>query len=261
MKDNLDKEMQLFDTHAHLQLEAFDGDRGEVIKRAGEAGVGVINMGTDLASSAEGLKLAQSHVTIHAGIGIHPHKADSFSEQILEKLKEMAQSDEALAIGEIGLDYYRENSARDGQRKAFRAQLKLALELDLPVSIHNRSSSEDLLAIMEELEEIPRGVAHSFFGDLPLAERLMDLGLYLGISGPVTFDNSEDLVKIVNKLPLERLLLETDCPYMTPVPHRGERNEPLYVRHIARKVAQIKGIALNEVAEKTSSNARELFDR
>ena len=253
-------EIKLVDTHAHVDMGHFEGDRPEVIKRAKENGTSFINMGLNVDSSKKSLRLAEANDGVFAGVGFHPHEAKNFDDTSREILRDLARSRAVVAIGEIGLDYYRDNSPREDQKGAFRSQLDLACELDLPVSIHNRSSTEDLLNILRERNELPGGATHSFFGDYELGKEFIDLGFYLGLSGPLTFGGDAELRDAVNRLPLDRLVLETDCPFLTPVPHRGKRNEPSYVRYISEEVAKIKGISSGEVAEITTANARRLFD-
>ncbi len=252
-------EHNLVDTHAHLQMDGYDGDRNEVLERAGSRGTAIVNMGLDLSSSEGSVELGNREEGVFAGVGFHPHEAQNFESSSPEKLRELARSAPVVAIGEIGLDYYRDNSPREEQRNAFRAQLDLAVELDLPVSVHNRSSTRDLLDIFRDRKAVPRGVMHSFFGDLELAEKFLDLGLYLGLSGPLTFDGEEELRATAKQLPLDRLLLETDSPFLTPKPHRGKRNEPGYVSYVAEELARIREISAREVAEVTTGNARRLF--
>ncbi len=252
--------MRLIDTHAHLDMGHYGDDRDEVIERARSDDTGFINMGLDIGSSKRSIDLAATNDGGYAGVGFHPHEASNFSKSALKKLYKLSASDAVVAIGEIGLDYYRDNSPREAQRRAFRAQLDLACEVDLPVSVHNRSSTEDLLRILKEKDEVPLGVIHSFFGDYELGKKFNDLGFHLGLSGPLTFEGEDELKGAVKRLPLDRLLLETDCPFLTPVPHRGKRNEPGYVKHVAKEVAKIKELPVEEVAEKTTVNARRLFE-
>lgn len=252
--------LRLIDTHAHLDMGHFDDDRDEVIERAWSDETGFINMGLDIGSSKRSIDLAETNEVGYAGVGFHPHEASNFSKSALKKLHELSNSDSVVAIGEIGLDYYRDNSPRKAQRKAFRAQLDLACEVGLPVSVHNRSSTEDILRILKERDEVPPGVIHSFFGDYELGREFIDLGFHLGLSGPLTFDGEKELKGAVKRLPLDRLVVETDCPFLTPVPHRGKRNEPGYVKYVAEEVARIKGISVEEVAKKTTRNARRLFE-
>lgn len=251
--------MKLIDTHAHVDMNHFDDDREEVVERARSDEIGFVNMGLNIDSSKESVKLAESHDGVYAGVGFHPHEARNFSNSAPGKLRKLSQSDAVVAIGEIGLDYYRDNSPREDQREAFRAQLDLACELGLPVSIHNRSSTEDLLRLLKERDELPQGVTHSFFGDYELGMEFIDLGLYLGLSGPLTFSGEKELKEAVERFPLDRLVLETDCPFLTPVPHRGKRNEPSYVSYVAEEVGKVKGISEEEIAERTTENAERLF--
>lgn len=251
---------RLIDTHAHVDMGHYDDDREEVVERAKNEETGFINMGLNIDSSKKSVNLAETNEGVYAGVGFHPHEASSFGSSDPGRLRELSRSDSVVAIGEIGLDYYRDNSPRKDQRKAFRAQLDLACELGLPVSVHNRSSTEDLLRLLKKRDEVPRGVTHSFFGDYELGMEFIDLGLYLGLSGPLTFSGEKELREAVKRFPLDRLVLETDCPFLTPVPHRGKRNEPRYVSHVAEEVAKIKGISVEEVAERTTGNAMRLFD-
>ncbi|MBS3740012.1 TatD family hydrolase [Candidatus Bipolaricaulota bacterium] len=251
---------KLIDTHAHLDMGHYDDDREEVIERARKKSTGFINMGLDLSSSKKSIELAKSYDNVYAGIGFHPHEASKFNSSTLDKFRELSKHKVVKAIGEIGLDYYRDNSPRRKQREAFVAQLELACELELPVSVHNRDSTEDLLRILKSQTEVPAGVVHSFFGDYDLGEEFIDLGLYLGLSGPVTFDGNKRLGETVKELPLERLVLETDSPFLTPAPNRGKRNEPGYVEFVAKELAYLKDISFEVVSETTTRNARRLFD-
>lgn len=252
--------MRLIDTHAHVDMGHYDDDREEVVERAKNEGTGFINMGLNIDSSKKSVSLAETNDGVYAGVGFHPHEASRFGSSDPKRLRKLSRSDSVVAIGEIGLDYYRDNSPRKDQREAFRTQLDLACELGLPVSVHNRSSTEDLLRLLKEGDEVPQGVSHSFFGDYELGMEFIDLGFYLGLSGPLTFSGEKELKEAVKRFPLDRLVLETDCPFLTPVPHRGERNEPSYVSHVAKEVAKIKGISEEEVAERTTENAMRLFD-
>ena len=250
----------LIDTHAHLDMDRYDGDRSDVLRKTEEASVGFINMGLDLPSSYSSVEMARENSNVYAATGFHPHEADKLDPPALSELADLSRSGVVRAIGEIGLDYYRENSPREAQRRAFRAQLDLAVARDLPVSIHNRDSTDDLLNILKERENLPSGVIHSFFGDEDLGREFIELGFHLGLSGPLTFDGEEELRAAVRELPLEKLVLETDSPFLTPVPHRGKRNEPRYVEFVAEKVAEIKDLPVEEVKEATSHNAGRLFN-
>lgn len=252
-------DFDLIDSHAHLTSNKYDEDRENVIKRAQNSHVGVVSMGVDLATSQETVKLADRHDGVYAAVGFHPHEAKYFSDESPKDLSKLVGPN-VRAVGEIGLDYYRNLSPMDNQQKAFVLQLDLAVELDLPVSIHNRESTEDMLRLLRSVEELPRGVIHSFSGSYELAEEFMGLGFFLGISGPVTFEKEDGFRDLVRRIPLESLLLETDSPYLTPHPHRGKRNEPVYVKYVAKTIADTKGISRDELSRKTTENAGRLFD-
>jgi TatD DNase family protein len=262
--------IELVDSHCHLDESHFDPDREAVIVRAAEQGVTrLVNPGVDLSSSRAAAALARRHSGVYAAVGIHPHDAKTLDAAALVRLKALAQAHKNVAIGEIGLDYYRNLSPRDVQRRAFEAQLELAGELGLPVIVHDRDAHDDVLAILSHWSSSLHarrstpsgrmGVLHSFSGDAALAERALALGFYIGISGPVTYRNADRLREVVCAVPLERLLVETDAPYLTPHPHRGERNEPAYVRWVAQAVADAKRLTLEQVAVQTCENAAGLF--
>jgi len=253
----------LVDSHCHLDARHFEADRETVVVRAAESGVThIVNPGVDLPSSRSAVKLAQQHECIYAAVGFHPHEAKALDADALEELKRLAASPKVVAMGEIGLDYYRDLSPRDVQRRAFETQLELAAELDLPVIIHDRDAHQDVLTILRDWRKSldgRAGVMHSFSGDTMLAEQVLALGFSIGVSGPVTYSNAGRLRETVRAVPWERLLIETDAPYLTPHPHRGQRNEPAYVRWVAQAMADIRGQALEAVAARTSANARALF--
>jgi len=252
----------LIDTHAHLDVPQFDEDRETVVQRALAAGIQAITMGTDLESSARAVELAQRY-GLYAAVGVHPHEAkryvreNQFDSQALNKLEALLREERVVAVGEIGLDYFKEYSPREAQHVALRAQLALAERIRKPVVLHNRDSEDALLQIMSE--HTAKGVVHSFTGDRVLAQQVLDLGFYLGINGIVTFPRSEALREAVQAIPLDRLLVETDSPYLAPAPHRGKRNEPLFVRDVAAYVARLRGMALNKLAQATTENACRLF--
>lgn len=247
-----------YDTHAHLDMKHFDKDRPQVIERARKEKIEVITVGVDLKSSREAINLVDQY-KLHCGVGIHPHEAKSYQEEneTAAQLEDLVRKNKkVIAIGEIGLDYYRNYSSPQDQKRIFEAQLELAQRLTLPVIVHNRDADQDVYTILKNFNL--SGVIHSFFGHLKLGEKLMQMGFYLGISGPITFPNSGHQ-KTVKKLPLDRILIETDCPYLTPVPHRGKRNEPAYVKYVAQTIAKLKGINLEEVEEQTTANAEKVF--
>ncbi len=251
--------MRLIDTHAHLDDRAFDKDRAAVIAGLFAADIGVIAVGANLASSREAVRLAERHRGIWAAVGVHPHDAKTVTPSVLRELEDLAKSPRAVAIGEIGLDYYRDLSLRDVQRSVFAAQLELAKRLELPVVLHNRQSTDDLLVILREAGASHRGVVHSFLGNLAQAETFLRLGLHLGAGGPITYPANAALRDAVRQAPLDHLVLETDCPYLTPVPHRGKRNEPTYIELIASEIACLRGISIDDVARATTANALTLF--
>ncbi|MGQ9516901.1 MAG: TatD family hydrolase [Anaerolineae bacterium] len=253
----------LVDTHAHLDFDDFDADREEVIQRAREAGVRyIINPGADQESSRRAVALAERHQDIFAAVGIHPHEASSLTEDVWRELRRLAQHPRVVAIGEIGLDYYRDLSPRPVQQTAFRRQLALAAELGLPIIIHDRDAHEDVLAILQawraEGHEQPI-LFHAFSGDLETARRVLKIGGYIAIGGPVTFTNARRLPAMLPQLPLERLVVETDCPYLAPHPYRGQRNEPAYLPLVVEKMASLCHRPAEEIARLTTENARRLF--
>lgn len=252
----------MIDSHAHLIFKHYRSDLEAVLGRAREAGVrAIINVGVDLASSETGVRPANlhkdPHVDIFATVGVHPHDAKTVDAATLERLETLADQPGVVAIGEIGLDYYRDLSPRHVQEKAFRDQIALARKKGLPVVVHDRDAHTKVMQILKE-EGVSRGVLHCFSGDLGIAKQGLDLGLYLSFAGPVTFNGSR-AAEIIRKMPPDRLLVETDCPYLTPVPFRGKRNEPAYVKYVVEKVAAILGKPLEEVDALTETNARRCF--
>lgn len=253
--------MDLFESHAHLEHKKYKNELDKIIHRAKEVGVKyIVNVGSNLSSSYRSLTLSQTYSEIYATVGIHPHEASEFDNSSLQVLKDLAKADKVVAIGEIGLDYYYEHSPRDIQKKALRAQLTLAKSVGLPVVIHNREADQDILNILKnsKIEEIG-GVLHCFSSDITMAKACLDLGLYLGFGGVITFKKAKQLRQVVQQLPLSRILLETDCPYLSPHPLRGKRNEPAYLKFIAQKIGEIKGISLEEVVETTTANACKFY--
>lgn len=251
----------LFDSHAHLNDRKFDNDRDAVIKRAYESGVTMImNPGADYESSVDAVKLAETYDFMYAAVGIHPHDADTMDDMMLSLIKAMARKEKVKAIGEIGLDYHYDFSPRETQKKWFRQQVKLAIKLNLPVIIHDREANDDVMRILKEEDAFKTGVLmHCFSGSAELARQYIKLGAYISIAGPVTFKNSRKLNEVVEMIPLNRLMIETDSPYLTPVPFRGKRNESMHVRYVAEKIAEIKNITFEEVAQATMENAKKYF--
>lgn len=258
------------DTHCHLDFKSFDADRSQVIDRARQAGVQrILNPGIDLASSQKALELARSEPGIFAAVGVHPNEAGAWQADSLAHLRRLAGDSRVVAIGEIGLDYYRDRCPAERQKRIFREQLTLAAELQLPVVVHNRQATADLLELLSEwraalvssgspLAERP-GVLHSFSEEQSPAHLAISMGFFIGFSGPVTFRNAPDLQGVAAGLPLSRLLIETDAPFLAPHPHRGKRNEPAFVRLVAEKIAELHGVPLEAVARITTANATRLF--
>lgn len=250
----------LFDSHAHIDDEKFDADRDEVIARARENGVtGIINVGACMASSARSVALAEQYESIYAAVGIHPHDAKDTQEADYEQLAAWSKQDKVVAIGEIGLDYYYDLSPRDVQRAVFVRQIDVARQMNMPFIVHDRDAHGDVMDILKKEAKGLPGVLHCFSGSLEMAREVIKMGFYISIAGPVTFKNAAKLPEIVANVPLERLLVETDCPYLTPHPHRGKRNEPAYVKLVAQQVANLRGINLSDLAVATSANVKKLF--
>lgn len=250
----------LFDSHAHLNDEKFNADREAVINRAFASGVnGIINVGSCMASSAASVKLAEQYANIYAAVGIHPHDAKGAVENDYGKLAAWIKHDKVVAIGEIGLDYYYDLSPRDVQRTVFVRQIDVARQMGVPIIVHDRDAHGDILEILKSEAKGLTGVLHCFSGSLEMAREVIKLGFYISIGGPVTFKNAAKLPEIVTSIPLERLLFETDCPYLTPHPHRGKRNEPAHVRLVAQQVASLRDMDVATLAKVTSENVKKLF--
>jgi len=255
----------LIDTHVHLDDPRFDADRDATVARAREAGVGTfITIGCDLATSRAAVGLAGRYESVYASIGVHPHEVKHIGDGWYDEFRRLAEDPKVVAYGEIGLDYHYNHSSPQQQRDRFREQVRLARELHLPVIIHTREAQEDTVAILrEERASEIGGVFHCFSGDAWLAKDALELGFYLSFSGILTFNNASMLRDIAKQTPLDRLLVETDCPYLTPVPHRGKRNEPAYVSLVARQLATLHaeqaGLTLEDIGRITTENAKRLF--
>ncbi|MFO7761199.1 MAG: TatD family hydrolase [Thermodesulfobacteriota bacterium] len=251
----------LVDTHCHLDMKPFKPDLDKVISRAAKAGVTkIITIGIDPASSRKAVELAGQYSGVYASIGIHPHHAGDFSPEIADTFKVLAQNSKVIGYGEIGMDLVKNYSPENVQKKAFEKQIKLATELGLPIIIHDRETHEIIYNTLKERSPLPAGgIIHCYSGDAAWAEKFMELGFFISIPGVVTFKKAEDLREAVRQIPLSCLLVETDGPFLAPEPYRDKRNEPVYVLYTARKVAEIKGITLEEVAEITTANAHKLF--
>jgi TatD DNase family protein len=251
----------LIDSHAHVQMPQFDADRSAVIAAAFAADVGqIVVPGVDVASSRAAIALAAAYPgRIFAAVGTHPHDATTLDAVALQTQRELARAPGVVAIGEIGLDYYRDLSPRETQRHALTEQLALARALGLPVILHNRDSADDLIALLRTHGQGVTGVFHCFSGDRALARQALDLGFYLSFAGTLTYSRSADLADVAAWAPLDRLLVETDCPYLAPQPVRGRRNEPRHVTHTAHHLAELRGVPLEAVAQATTHNATALF--
>ena len=250
----------LFDTHAHYDDEAFDEDRDAVLAALPQQGVGlVLNPGCDVESSHRAAALAAAYPHVYAAAGIHPENCGGYTADDLTALRQLARQSKVVAIGEIGLDYYwEENPPRAFQQQVLRAQLALAQELALPVIIHDREAHADTLAIVREFPAVT-GVFHCFSGSPEMARELLEMGWYLGFDGPVTYKNARRAPEVAAVTPLERMLIETDSPYMTPVPYRGKRNDSGYVHLVAEKLAEWKGVTAEELGRVTTENGKRLF--
>ena len=250
----------LFDTHAHLNDPAFDPDREELMASFADAGVGlVMNAGCSLESSRDIVQMAEKYPWLYASVGSHPDSADEVDETVLEEYRKLCkQSDKVKAIGEIGLDYYYEDIPREIQQRAFRMQMALAQELDMPVIVHERDAHNDGLAIIKEFPRV-KGVFHCYSGSAEMARQLVNLGWYIGFTGVLTFKNARKAVETAASIPLDRIVLETDCPFMAPEPYRGKRNHPGYLYRMAEKLAEIRGISIEEVHAATLENGKRLY--
>ncbi|MHA4989469.1 TatD family hydrolase [Cetobacterium somerae] len=249
--------MKLVDTHCHLDNEKFDEDRLEVIERIKENLEFCVNIGYDLASSKKSLELAKEYDFIYAVIGVHPIDIAEYSEEVEKELEILGKNPKVVAIGEIGLDYHWMTEPKEVQQERFKRQLELAERLNKPVVIHTRDAMEDTVNILKEYSNIT-GVIHCYPGSLETAKQLVDR-FYLGIGGTLTFKNSKKAVEVVKDIPLDRIVIETDCPYLTPEPFRGKRNEPVYVEYVAKKIAEIKEISVEDVTKVTTENAKKLY--
>jgi len=252
----------LVDTHAHLDFPQFDDDRDEVVSRAAACEVrSIITVGIDLPSSEAAIGIAAGYEGVYAAVGLHPNESQDAPSDFCEGLGTLSRDPKVVAIGETGLDFYREHASRPAQTAAFEAQLALALELQLPVIVHCREAAAEVLAILTPFAQRgSRGVIHCFSADAVFAGKFVDLGFYISFAGQLTFPNAKGLRDVARAVPIERTLVETDCPFLAPQKYRGKRNEPAYVAETARELAEIKELPFEEVARVTTSNARKLFN-
>ncbi|WBW98290.1 TatD family hydrolase [Oceanirhabdus sp. W0125-5] len=250
----------IFDSHAHYDDERFDQDRECVIKEIKESGVvGVLNCGSSVEGMRKSVELARKYDFFYAAVGIHPGNADEYNSDILKEIEEYTQEDKVKAIGEIGLDYYwEENPPKDVQKKVFREQMELADKLNLPVVIHDREAHKDTLEIMKEFPNVT-GVVHCFSGSVEFAKECVKLGYFIGVTGVVTFKNAKKLKDVVKEIPIDKLLVETDCPYMAPSPYRGKRNKSDYIKYIIQEISSIKEISYGDVERITRENIKNMI--
>lgn len=254
-------EAPLFDTHCHIDEERFDADRDQVLERMRAAGVlSCVCVGSDMETSRRAIAFAEKTQNVFAAVGIHPHEAKSFKPEDLQTLQGWFVHPKVKALGEIGLDYYYDHSPRDVQREVFSKQLELGYETNMPMILHVRDAHGDVLALLRERNgRLPGGILHCYSGSWESAKEYLKMGFYISLAGPVTFKKAPAQWEVASKVPLDRLLVETDSPYLAPEPLRGRRNEPAYVRHVAERVAQLRNISLEELAAATTSNARTVY--
>jgi TatD DNase family protein len=252
----------LFDTHVHLNAEQFEDDLSEVIERATRAGVErMVVVGFDRPTIEKAMELVKTYDFIYASVGWHPVDAIDMTDEDLVWIEELSSHPKVVALGEMGLDYYWDKSPKDIQQEVFRKQIRLAKKVKLPIIIHNREATADLVTILKEegAHEVG-GIMHCFSGSVEVAKECMEMNFYISLGGPVTFKNAKKPKEVAKEVPLDKLLIETDCPYLAPHPYRGKRNEPAYVKLVAEQIAELKGISLADVAKKTTENAKKIFD-
>jgi TatD DNase family protein len=252
----------LFDTHVHLNAEQFNEDLEEVISRAKEAGVGkMVVVGFDRPTIERAMELVERYDFLYASIGWHPVDAIDMTDEDLVWIEELSSHSKVVALGEMGLDYHWDKSPKEIQKEVFRKQIHLAKKVKLPIVIHNRDATQDIVDILrEEGAEEVGGIMHCFSGSPEIAQECVDMNFYISLGGPVTFKNAKKPKEVAKEIPLERLLIETDCPYLAPHPNRGKRNEPAYVKLVAEQIAELKGISLEEIEAVTTENANKLFN-
>ncbi len=251
----------LFDTHCHIDEERFDSDRDQVLAQMRENGVGYcVCVGSDMETSRRSMAFAQKENGVYAAVGIHPHEAKFFRPEDIQTLKSWFSDPKVVALGEIGLDYYYDHSPRDNQRDVCAAQLTLGYEENMPVIFHVRDAHGDMLDMMRSQGgKLPRGILHCYSGSWESAKEYLKMGFYISIAGPVTFKKAPSQWEVAQNVPLDRLLLETDSPYLAPEPMRGRRNEPAFVRHVAERIAALRNIPLAELAAATTQNAKDIY--
>lgn len=250
----------IFDTHAHYDDEQFDEDRRMLLDSMADNGVGwIVNVSASYASCVRVVDMVQEYPFMYAAVGVHPDEVGDLNEESFARMKELFRRDKVVAVGEIGLDYYWDNESHAIQKKWFIRQLELAGELSLPVLIHSREAAADTMEVMKEYGQGLGGVIHCYSYSREMAREYVKMGFYIGVGGVVTFKNARKLKETVEEIPLEAIVLETDCPYLAPVPYRGKRNNSAYIRYVAREVARLKGITCEEVIAQTEENAKRLY--
>ena len=252
--------LKLFDSHAHLDSDSFDEDRDEVIKESLEKLAGFLNPGCDIPTSEFAVNLAGNYDNVYAAVGFHPHEAKEMLSGDEDKLLDFAKNKKVVAIGEIGLDYYYDHSPRDVQKQVFIRHIELARALDLPIIIHDRDAHADTMSIVKEHAKGLKGVFHCYSGSWEMAKEILKLGFYVSFGGSLTFKNAVKTVEVAKNIPIENVILETDSPYLTPVPFRGKRNNPMMVEYVCRKFSEIRDIDYDEVANITTNNVYKLFN-
>ncbi|TYR78324.1 TatD family deoxyribonuclease [Priestia megaterium] len=251
----------LFDTHVHLNADQYEDDLQEVIDRAREKKVeNMVVVGFDEKTIKRAIEIAEKYDFIYASIGWHPVDAIDMKDEHLQWIEELAAHPKVVALGEMGLDYHWDKSPKEVQKEVFRRQIQLARKVKLPIIIHNRDATEDVVTILREehVEEVG-GIMHCFTGSIEVAKQCIDMNMHISFGGPVTFKNAKKPKEVAAEIPIDKLLIETDCPYLTPHPYRGKRNEPAYVSYVAEQIAELKGISYDELASKTTENAKKLF--
>ncbi|NLP47147.1 MAG: TatD family hydrolase [Epulopiscium sp.] len=251
-----------FESHAHYDDEAYNEDRHELLMKIKEAGVGyIINAGADIVSSKRGIQLTKEYDFIYAAVGVHPHSVQDLQDADIEELRQMTAEPKVVAIGEIGLDYYYEHSSKDIQKRWFDKQIQLAKETNLPIIIHSREAAQDTFEMVQSHYKTlsKRGVIHCYSGSVEMAKEYIKMGFYIGVGGVLTFKNAKRMVEVVEEIPLEHILIETDAPYLTPVPHRGKRNDSTYLVYIVQAIADLKNLTVEEVVKQTAHNGKKLF--
>ena len=251
----------IIDTHAHYDDEQFDTDRDELLKSMHDGGIGlIVNAASTLESWGKIQRLTEEYPFVYGAVGIHPDEAGTLTEEHMSEMERLSDLEKIVAVGEIGLDYYWDNESHDVQKKWFIRQLELAKKKDMPVIIHSREAAADTMEIMRGYASGMRAVIHCYSYSVEMAREYVKMGYYIGIGGVVTFKNAKKLINVVKEIPLTSIVLETDCPYLAPVPYRGKRNSSLYLPYVAEKIAEIKGVSIEEVVRQTEENSRMLYD-